>query len=183
MIQAERPYALWILCVVAFFESTILPIFPDAMLIPMALARRPRALMYGAICTLCSVAGGVLGYYIGYALFEAVGMRILSAYNCVDSFHHLVQHFHKWAFWAITLKGMTPVPYRVVAIAAGVAQVDLATFVIASVLARGMRFITISGLCWIFGDPVRVFIEKYLGWLFGAILLLFLGGFIVLSYL
>ncbi|MDR0662412.1 MAG: VTT domain-containing protein [Holosporales bacterium] len=183
MSQAQRPHALWVLCAISFAESSFFPIPPDPLLIPIALTQRSRALWYGFLCTLASVLGGALGYYIGYALFEAIGMQILTAYGYVESFQKLVQHFQEWAFWAITLKGLTPIPYKIVTITAGVAHVDFATFMIASVLARGMRFMAVSGLCWYFGEPVRHFIEKYLGWLFLAILVLLIGGFVVLKYL
>ncbi|MDR0407159.1 MAG: VTT domain-containing protein [Holosporales bacterium] len=182
MRQAQRPNALWILCVVSFAESSFFPIPPDPLLIPMALTRRQCAWLYGVLCTVSSVVGGALGYYIGYALFKAIGMQILTTYGYVDTFQNMVQHFQEWAFWAITLKGLTPIPYKIVTIASGVAHVDFVTFMIASVLARGMRFMTVSGLCWYFGEPVRHFIEKYLGPLFFALLVLFIGGFIVLKY-
>ncbi|MDR1910389.1 MAG: DedA family protein [Holosporales bacterium] len=183
MRQAQRPDALWILCVVSFAESSFFPIPPDPFLLLMALSSRSRALIYGVLCTLSSVVGGILGYYIGYALFEAIGMKILTTYQYVDAFQTLIQHFQEWAFWAITLKGLTPIPYKIVTIASGVAHVDFLTFMMASILARGMRFMTISILCWYFGDPVRLFIEKYLGLLFVAILALLIGGFVVLKYL
>ncbi|MDR2412048.1 MAG: VTT domain-containing protein [Holosporales bacterium] len=183
MSQAQRPHALWVLCAISFAESSFFPIPPDPLLIPIALTQRPRALWYGFLCTLASVLGGALGYYIGYALFEAIGMQILTTYGYVESFQNLVQHFQEWAFWAITLKGLTPIPYKIVTITAGVAHVDFTTFMIASTLARGMRFMAVSGLCWYFGEPVRHFIEKYLGWLFLAIFGLLIGGFVVLKYL
>ncbi|MDR2416728.1 MAG: VTT domain-containing protein [Holosporales bacterium] len=183
MRQAQRPNALWILCAVSFAESSFFPIPPDPLLIPMALSCRSRAWIYGVLCTLSSVIGGVLGYYIGYALFEAIGLQILTAYGYVESFHAMIRPFQEWAFWAITLKGLTPIPYKIVTIASGVARVDFATFMVASVLARGMRFMTVSILCWHFGDPVRLFIEKYLGPLFIAVLLMLIGGFVVLKYI
>jgi membrane protein YqaA with SNARE-associated domain len=183
MRQAQRPNALWILCAISFAESSFFPIPPDPLLIPMALACRSRAWLYGTLCTLSSVIGGILGYYIGYTFLEAVGMRILTTYGYVESFQAMVQRFQEWAFWAITLKGLTPIPYKIVTIASGVAHVDLTTFMVASVLARGVRFMTVSLLCWYFGDPVRHFIEQYLGPLFIALLVLLVGGFVVLRYL
>src|SRR5438128_5096430 len=133
---AAGPNALAALLVVSFVESSFFPIPPDILLIPMILARPREAFRLAALCTLASVAGGLLGYAIGYFLFDTVGRPVLEFYHAMDRYEALKAGFAEWGVWIIIIKGMTPVPYKLITIASGVAQFDLALFIAASIVSR-----------------------------------------------
>ena len=183
MAQAASPYALWILAAVAFIESSVFPIPPDVLLIPMVLAARQRAWLIAGICTISSVAGGMLGYAIGALLFEAVGQPVLQFYGYMDRFAEFQARYNEWGAWIVFGAGLTPFPYKVITIASGVTGLDLVTFTIASVLARGLRFFLVAALLWWVGEPIRRFIENNLGWLTVLFFVLLLGGFLVVRLL
>lgn len=183
MAQAASPYALWILAAVAFIESSVFPIPPDVLLIPMVLAARQRAWLIAGICTVSSVAGGMLGYAIGALLFEAVGQAVLEFYGYMDRFADFQARYNEWGAWIVFGAGLTPFPYKVITIASGVTGLDFLTFTIASVLARGLRFFFVAALLWWVGEPIRRFIENNLGWLTIAFFVLLLGGFLVIRLL
>src|SRR5437762_3883584 len=159
---AAGPRATLALAAIAFIESSFFPIPPDILLIPMILARPRDAWRLAALCMLASVAGGLLGYAIGYFLFDAIGRPILEFYNAMDRYEALRAGFQEWGVWIIILKGMTPIPYKLITIATGVAQFDLGLFVAASIVSRSLRFFLIAALSRWFGDPVREFIERRL---------------------
>lgn len=175
--------APWALAIVSFVESSVFPIPPDVMLVPMCLANRRKALFYATICTLASVAGGFLGYAIGYYLWEAVGSWVIQTYGLGQKFDEFHKAFAEYGWWIIILKGMTPIPYKLITIASGVAHFPLLAFAVASVLSRAMRFFLIAGLLHFFGEPIRLFIEKYLTLLTTAFAVLLVGGFVALRYL
>ena len=181
--QAASPYALWILALVAFVESSIFPIPPDILLIPMVLAMRQRAWLIAAICTIASVAGGTAGYGIGYFLYESVGQGILEFYGKLEKFESFQALYNEWGAWIVMMGGLTPFPYKVITIASGVTGLNIVTFTIFSVIARGMRFFLISWLLWKFGAPIKTFIENYLGLLTIAFFVLLIAGFAVLKFL
>ena len=183
MAQAEKRYASRVLAAVAFIESSLFPIPPDVLLIPMVLGARHKAWLYAGICTVASVLGGLLGYVIGAFLFELVGEPILAFYNYTQEFGEFESIYNRWGMWIVFLAGFTPFPYKVVTIASGVAALDLVTFMAASLVARGARFFIVAGLLWQFGPPIRTFIEKNLGWLTVLFFVLLFGGFVVLKYL
>jgi membrane protein YqaA with SNARE-associated domain len=183
MAQAAAPYALWMLALVAFIESSVFPIPPDVLLIPMVLAMRERAWLIASVCTMASVAGGFLGYAIGALLFETIGRSILEFYGYVDQFAEFQASYNKWGAWIVFFAGLTPFPYKVITIASGVTGLDLATFGIASVFGRGMRFFMVAALLWYVGPPVRRFIEANLGWLTIAFFALLFGGFLAIKLL
>src|SRR6516165_8667218 len=143
---AHKPYALWIMAAVAFAESSFFPIPPDVLLIPMALARPERAWRLAAVCTAASVVGGALGYLIGYALFDVVAQPLLHAYHYDAAFAHFQQTYAKYGLWVILIKGLTPIPYKIVTIASGAAHFDFAVFMAASVVTRGGRFFLVAAL-------------------------------------
>ena len=181
--QAASPYALWILALIAFVESSIFPIPPDILLIPMVLAMRNRAWLLAGICTLASVIGGTAGYGIGAFLFESIGQSILTFYGKLESFESFKALYNEWGVWIVMLGGLTPFPYKVITIASGVTGLNFMTFTIFSVIARGMRFFLIAWLLWQFGAPIKAFIERYLGLLTVLFFVLLLGGFLVLKFL
>lgn len=180
---AAGPNALAALLAVSFAESSFFPLPPDILLIPMILARPRDAWRLAALCTLASVAGGLLGYAIGYFLFDAIGRRILEFYNAMDRYEALRAAFQQWGVWIIVLKGMTPIPYKLITIASGVAQFPLALFVAASIVSRSLRFFLVAALLWWFGDSVREFIERRLMLVTSLFAVALVGGFVVLRYL
>jgi membrane protein YqaA with SNARE-associated domain len=176
---AEKPYAEWALFIIAFTESSFFPIPPDVLLIAMAVTVPKRAFRYAAVCTAGSVLGGVLGYYIGWALFETVGQPILQFYGAMGHYAEVQRLYGEHAFWAILAAGITPIPYKVFTIAAGTFNVSLATLVIASILGRGARFFVVAGLFYFFGAPIKKFIDKYFEILSVVFIVLLIGGFVV----
>jgi membrane protein YqaA with SNARE-associated domain len=177
---ANHPYALWILGTVSFVESSFFPIPPDPLLIAMLLSRRNQTWKLAWICTITSVVGGWLGYAIGYGLYETVGEWILHAYGLQATFEKFQESFNQWGFWIVALKGLTPIPYKVVTIACGVTGLDFTTFTAASLIARGFRFFSLALLFWYFGPPIKEYIEKNLGFVTLASVTALLGGFGIL---
>src|SRR5712691_5611905 len=180
---AAGPNALWALLVVSFVESPFFPISPDILLIPMILARPRQAWRLAALCTLASVFGGLLGYAIGYFLFDAIGRPVLEFYHAMDRYEALKAGFAEWGVWIIIIKGMTPIPYKLITIASGVAHFDLASFVGASIISRSLRFFLVAAILWQFGDAARRFIERRLTLVTSVFAVGLVGGFVVLRYL
>jgi membrane protein YqaA with SNARE-associated domain len=182
MELAAHRNAPWALAGVSFIESSVFPIPPDVMLIPMVLAERRKAWLYAAICTLSSVLGGVFGYLIGYFLFETLGQAILSFYGYMDAFESFAQRYNEYGAWIVFIAGVTPFPYKVITIASGVTQLNFLVFMLASVAARGLRFFVVAGLLYWFGPPIKKFIEDYLGILSVLFVVLLIGGFVLIKY-
>lgn len=180
---SATPQAPRALSVVSFLESSIFPIPPDALLVPMCLADRRRAWHYALSCTIASVLGGLLGYAIGRFLMETLGAWIINVYgygNQVDAFE---QTYQQWGLWIILIKGLTPIPYKLVTIASGAAHFDVIVFILASLVTRGARFFLLAGLLWRFGEPIRAFIEKRLTLITWLFLFAIIGGFLIANYL
>jgi len=176
-------HALWVLAAVAFIESSVFPIPPDVLIIPMVLAAREKAWKIAAICTIFSVIGGMAGYGIGYFLYETLGQPLLDFYGYGEKFAQFQGYYNEWGAWIVGGAGLTPFPYKVITIASGVTQLDPVVFTIASVLSRGARFFLVAGLLWYLGQPIRIFIEAHLGKLTLAFFVLLLGGFVALKFL
>jgi membrane protein YqaA with SNARE-associated domain len=173
------PHALfW----VSFIESSIFPIPPDVMLIPMVLAQRLKAWFFASIATVGSVLGGIAGYAIGYYLLEYMGQPILKFYGYADRFTQVAEWFREWGVWILIIKGMTPFPYKVLTILAGAAHMNLLAFVVASIIARAMRFYLVAGLLYWKGEPIRVFIEERLNILTTVFVVLLVGSFVAVKY-
>jgi membrane protein YqaA with SNARE-associated domain len=160
---AHRPYALWILAAVAFAESSFFPVPPDVMLIPMSLARPARAWLYASVCTAASVLGGVLGYAIGALLYDSLGQWLINLYGLGDKVEAFRAGYAEYGAWIILLKGLTPIPYKLVTITSGFADFNIWLFVVLSVIARGGRFFFVAILLNRYGEWIRVRIEKHLG--------------------
>jgi len=180
---AGKPHALWTMGAISFAESSIFPIPPDVMLIPMALAHPKRAWYYATICTLTSVAGGILGYAIGAVLYDSVGQWLISLYGYGDKVEGFRAAYAEYGAWIILLKGLTPIPYKVVTITSGFANYNLFLFIVFSIIARSMRFYFLAFLLNRYGMRARDVIEKRLGlWVtLGAIVVF--GGLIGSVYL
>ena len=180
---ASSPRAIPAMGVVAFAESSFFPIPPDVMLIPMVLANRQKAFTIATVCTVCSVLGGLLGYAIGYYFFETIGEWVVRTYHMESGLAAFRAGFEKWGIWIILIKGLTPIPYKLVTIASGAAHFDLFTFVWASIVTRGVRFFLVAALLWKFGEPIRNFIEKRLTLLTWLFLIALIGGFVAFRYI
>ncbi len=176
-------HAMPALAAVSFIESSVFPIPPDVMLIPMCIARRDKAFFYATVCTVASVLGGLLGYAIGYFLFETLGKQILEIYHITEKFADMQARYDQYGGWIIFAKGLTPFPFKILTIVSGVMHMDLHIFVLSAIAARAMRFYLVAGLLWKFGAPIQAFIEKYLGWVTLAFLAVLIGGFVAIAYI
>ena len=178
---AASRHALWALAAVSFVESSVFPIPPDVLLIPLILARPQDAWRIAGICTLASVAGGAFGYFIGWGLFEQVGKPILAFYGMDTKFDRFAATYNDWGAWAVLVAGVTPFPYKVITILSGATGLHFGVFMLASVIARGLRFFVIAALLWRYGAPIRDFIEERLGLVFSLGLAALIGGFLVIE--
>jgi len=182
MRLAAHKYASLALFAVAFAESSFFPIPPHAMLIPMVLADRAGAWKYAAIATVASVLGGIAGYFIGYGLFDIIGKPVLEIYGALEKFGSFREQYNEFGAWIVFFAGVTPFPYKVITIASGVTSLNFMVFVVASIASRGLVFFAICGLLYFFGQPIREFIERRLGFVFTLFLVLLFGGFIAIKY-
>ncbi|EKS30820.1 MAG: DedA family protein [Afipia felis] len=176
---ADKPYSLWLMAAVSFAESSFFPVPPDIMLIPMALARPRRAWVYAGVCTVASVAGGILGYAIGHLLYDSVGQWLIGLYGYGDKVDAFRASYAQYGAWIILLKGLTPIPYKIVTITSGFAGYDIWLFILFSAITRGGRFFIAAILLNRYGETIRHHIEARLGlWVaIGAVVLV--AGFLV----
>ena len=180
---AGKPHATWIMGVVSFVESSFFPVPPDAMLIPMALARPDKAYFYATVCTLASVAGGVLGWVIGYFLYESFGLWLMQLYGYGSKVDAFRDAYNQWGTWIILLKGLTPIPYKIVTIASGFAEYPIVPFILLSFIARGMRFYVVAFLLNRYGARARAIIEERLTFWFTVSLGMLIVGIIAATYI
>jgi len=180
---AEGRYALPALAAVSFIESSVFPITPLVMLIPMVLARPDRAWTIAGVCTLASVAGGVAGYGIGAFLFEEVGRPVLDLYGKAETFAEIAEWFNARGWEAVLIAAITPIPYKVVTIASGATGLSLGVLIAASLIGRAIQFFGVAAVLWWLGPPARVLIERHFAWVatLGGVLLV--GGFVMVRYL
>ena len=183
MRLADHPQALWALALVSFLESSVFPIPPDLLMIPMILARPSRAWLIATVALVASVLGGLLGYAIGALAFETIGQPILSAMGKADAMEAFNTRFNDFGFWAVLTAGVTPFPYKVITIMSGWTGMPLGVFIGTSIIARALRFFVVAALLKAFGAPVRVFIERRLGLVFTLFVTLLIGGFLLVEYL
>jgi membrane protein YqaA with SNARE-associated domain len=179
---AGHRHAVWALGGVSFAESSFFPIPPDVLLVPMVLANRERAYALAAWCTLTSVVGGVLGYAIGLFLYDSVGLWIMSLYGHVDAINAFRQAYTEWGAAIILLKGLTPIPYKIVTIASGFAGYDFFLFILLSAITRGARFFIVATLLVRYGEPIQTFIERRLEVVTTVLLVVIVGGFVIARY-
>lgn len=159
--QAKHRYASYVLFFISFAESSFFPLPPDPLLSVMVSLKKDKAIFYCIICSLASVLGGILGYAIGYYLFDAIGNSILETYNLTEKFYYIAEKINKCAFWFIVAKGLTPIPYKVVTIAAGALKTDLLVFLLASIISRSLRFIIVCTVSKKYGEQILNAIEKH----------------------
>ncbi|HEX2580599.1 MAG TPA: YqaA family protein [Dongiaceae bacterium] len=180
---AAHPRAAWLLAGIAFLESSIFPVPPDALLVPMGLLAPGRVYRLALICTLASVGGAFLGYAIGFGLYASIGQPIITAYHLDRAFADFQAAFQKWGIWLILLKGLTPIPFKLVTLASGVVHLNVPLFALACLLTRGGRFFLEAFLIKTWGPRAQPFIEKRLPLLGAAFLAMVLGGVGALFFL
>jgi membrane protein YqaA with SNARE-associated domain len=176
---SEKKSAPWYMGAVSFAESSFFPIPPDAMLVPMALARPDRAYFLALVCTLSSVAGGMVGYAIGALLYDSVGQWIVSLYGYDTRMEAFRAAYAEWGAWIILIKGLTPIPYKLVTIASGFSGYNFLWFAVLSLITRGVRFFLLAFLLNMWGDAARHFIERRLGLVTAALAVIVVAGFVI----
>jgi membrane protein YqaA with SNARE-associated domain len=172
-----------VLAGVAFAESSFFPLPPDILLIPMVLADKAKAWRFASLATISSVIGGLLGYVIGAFVFEQLALPLLEFYGYGEKFSRFADLYNDWGVWIVLFAGLTPFPFKVITIASGATGLNIVVFVLASVLARGGRFFIVAALLYWIGQPIRNFIEKRLGLMFAAFMVLLIGGFVAVKYI
>jgi membrane protein YqaA with SNARE-associated domain len=175
--MAAHRHAMRYMGAVSFAESSFFPIPPDVMLVPMMLARRDKIWTIALICTLSSVAGGMLGYAIGYFLYDTLGQWLIGVYGLQKGATEFHDWYAKWGAAIILVKGLTPIPFKLVTIASGLAKFNFGIFVATALVTRGARFFLIAALINRFGAPIQDFIEKRLNLVATAFLVLLVAGF------
>ncbi len=183
MSLAAHPRALWALAIIAFIESSVFPIPPDVLMIPMIIAMPRRAFTIAGVATAASVLGGLLGYAIGALAWEQLGLPILSMLGKADAVMEFNTRFNSLDFWPVLIAGLTPFPYKVITIMSGWTGLPLGTFIVTSIVARAGRFFLVAGLLYWFGAPIRDFIERRLGLMSVLFVALLLGGFLAVRFL
>ncbi|WP_448661241.1 YqaA family protein [Sphingomonas sp. CJ20] len=179
--MAHHRHALRSLAAVSFAESSFFPIPPDVMVVPMVLARREQAYLIAGICTLFSVLGAMFGYAIGYFMTDIA--RSMLEFFRHNAFEEFTLAYNKYGTWLILVKGLTPIPFKLVTIASGLSHFPFGWFILLCTITRGARFFIIAALLKRYGAPVQAFIEKRLNWFAWGFLILLVGGFAAVAYL
>ncbi|MHC4463263.1 MAG: YqaA family protein [Planctomycetota bacterium] len=179
---ADTPYGTPALFILAFSESSFFPVPPDVLLITLALAIPKKSFKYAAICTIGSVLGGMLGYFIGLKFIETVGMKVMTFYGLIEKYEYIQALYIRYDAWVVGIAGFTPVPYKVFTIAAGAFKIDFPVFILASIAGRAGRFFLVAALIYRFGPSIKDFIDKYFNLLTIIFFVLLVLGFILLKY-
>lgn len=180
---AEHPKAIWALALVAFAESSVFPIPPDVLLIPLIIANPRKAWLFATVTLVASVLGGLAGYAIGHFAFEQIGRPILEALGKAEAIEAYAHKFNNVGFWAVLAAGVTPFPFKVITIMSGATAMPLSVFIPTAILARGLRFFAVAALLRIFGPQIKDFIERRLALVFVAFLLILIAGFVGVKYI
>ncbi len=188
---AETPYGPFVLVLWALAESSFFPIPPDALLIALVLGARRRAFYFAFVASVASIIGGGLGYSIGHwlwwdgsGLYSSIAKFFFAHVPGVSipQFLEVQSLYEKWNFWVVFTAGFTPIPYKIITISAGAFNINFIIFIMASAVSRSARFFIVAWLLWKYGQPINTFIEKYLGWLSVAFVILLIGGFVVINH-
>lgn len=179
---AASRHAVWALAAVSFAESSFFPVPPDVLLLPMALSRPDRALFYAGVCTVSSVLGGLAGYAIGALLYDSLGQWLMAAYGYGDNVEAFRQAYAQYGEWIILIKGVTPIPYKLVTITSGFAGYDIVWFTVLSLITRGLRFYLLAGLLHRYGNPIRDFVEHHFGLVLGVLAFFVVAGFAAVKF-
>ena len=179
--KAEHKYSSWVLSIVSFAESSFFPIPPDVLLIPMIIAKRTKAWTYAFICTLSSVFGGVVGYAIGFFLFNSIGILIVEFYHLTNSFNTFENYYKEYGMLIVLGAGFTPFPFKFITIASGVFSLNIFLFIFTAFIARGFRFYLLAILLFIFGEKIKFLIDKYFNILAVLFFILLVGSFMLIK--
>lgn len=180
---SEHPKANYILGGVSLSESVFFPIPPDVLLIPMVLSKRHKAWIYALNCTIMSIVGAAIGYYLGAFLFEAVAQPIIDFYGYQSKFKHFQLVYHEWGILILLTAGLTPIPFKIFTIASGFVAINFPLYLIICFFARGLRFFCVAGLLYKYGEPIQAYIEKNLTKLFILFLLALFAGFYAIKFM
>lgn len=180
---AEHPKAIRALALVAFAESSVFPIPPDVLLIPLIIANPRKAWLFATVTLVASVLGGLAGYALGHFAFEQIGRPILEALGKAEAIEAYAHKFNNVGFWAVLAAGVTPFPFKVITIMSGATAMPLSVFIPTAILARGLRFFAVAALLRIFGPQIKDFIERRLALVFVAFVLILIAGFVGAKYI
>jgi membrane protein YqaA with SNARE-associated domain len=180
---STHPNAVWVLAIVAFAESSLCPIPPIPLLIPMCLANPRKAWFYAGVCAVASTLGGVIGYGIGYALYETVGQWVINTYGLQAKAAELREQATNYWFWILITKGLTPIPFKLVTIMSGLIEYNFALFMAGSLFARFTFFFLMAAALRVWGDQIRNFIETRLKLATFILLFFLIGGFVLIKYI
>ncbi|HQQ07563.1 MAG TPA: YqaA family protein [Novosphingobium sp.] len=183
MAKAAHRHAEWWLALFAFMEASFFPIPPHPLLGIMCLAEPKKAVRFAAIATIASVAGGMLGYAIGYFLYDTVGTQLLAALGLSQSFPRAACYLREYGAEIIMIKGATPIPFKLLTITAGFIAMPLLVFIGASIVSRSISFMIVGVLFRLFGAPIKAFIDKYLGLATAGFAIVVVGGFVAAAML
>ncbi len=181
--KAGHPHAKWYLFGISFAESSFSPLPPDPLMVPMVIQNKDKAWQYAWLTTLASVTGGILGYAIGFYLFQKIGIPVLKAYGLMDKLEVFQTSFYKWGFWAIVIKAFTPIPFKLVTITCGALKFNFWKFVLASTISRGLRFYILAGVLYKYGPKMNDLIERNMMLVSTIFLTLLIGGFFIVKHL
>ena len=181
--KAEHKCSSWILSIVSFAESSFFPIPPDILLIPMIIAKRVNAWVYAFICTFSSVLGGVAGYAIGYFFYNSIGILIIDAYHLSNSFNVFEGYYNEYGILIVLGAGFTPFPFKFITIASGVFNLNIFLFIVTAIVARGLRFYLLAGLLFVFGEKIKVLIDKYFNILAILFFILLIGSVLLIKFI
>jgi membrane protein YqaA with SNARE-associated domain len=158
---ARHRYAAWVLAAIAFADSSFLPLAPDLLLVPMVLVQPQRMWSLSLLCTVASTLGAALGYFIGWGLWNLIGAPLVEFYGYSHGFATYQHWVEEWGVWLVIAKGLTPIPFKIIAIAAGVAKMNLLAFMIATVIGRSLHFAMVAGLVYLLGDRLMMLVAKF----------------------
>ena len=183
MAKAGHPHAEWWLALFAFVEASFFPIPPHPVLGVMCLAEPKKAVRFAAIATGASVLGGMLGYAIGWGLYDTIGKQLIDALGMSESFPVAACYLREYGAWIIMVKGATPIPFKLLTITAGFIHMSLVPFILASIVSRAISFMIVGVLFRLVGRPIKAFIDKYLGLATAGFVILVVGGFLMVTLL
>ena len=182
MHWAETPYAMPALFLIAVAESSFFPIPPDVLLIALAVSLPTNSFRYALVCSIGSVLGGVIGYWIGFSFMDLLGFPILNFYGAMNHYDRLSQLYNTYNAWAVGIAGFTPIPYKVFTIAAGACKIDFGVFLLASLVSRSARFFLVAGLFYWKGATIKAWIDRYFNLAVTLFTILLIGGFILIKW-
>ncbi len=180
--KAAHPHAIWWLAMFAFIEASFFPIPPHPLLGLMCLAEPKKAVRFAAVATLASVAGGLLGYAIGWGLYDTIGQDLLRILGLEESFPQAACYLREYGVEILIVKGATPIPFKLLTITAGFIGMALVPFILASIVSRSISFMIVGALFRLFGAPIKAFIDKYLGLVTIGFVAVVIAGFVALAY-